>query len=252
MPPTPLQLDAREQGPLKSPVEKEKAERHTPPPHPKTQARGLGPARVNQPKHTGRTSYFLSTARLSRRFWALPEVMPIKTLIQVTQHLLGKKKKKRMQASSKEKQQQKSNMEPQRDAGGLLFPERRCHFRGVSCALCGHKRQFSVSFTRRRPKRNKNFLTGPHGAPSSPASGKTAHLMAACCMHAPPLLYALLPGLSLHLAPVFSFWSQTPKIRKDTFSGVFRARATANPLCMRVLNHMTVPKQGAGGEWIVS
>lgn len=95
-------------------------------------------------------------------------------------------------------------MEPQRDAGGLLFPERRCHFRGVSCALCGHKRQFSVSFTRRRPKRNKNFLTGPHGAPSSPASGKTAHLMAACCMHAPPLLYALLPLPSLYAFSVIS------------------------------------------------
>lgn len=121
--------------------------------------------------------------------------MPIKSLIQVTQHLLGKK---RTQASSKEKQRQKSNMEPQRDAGGLLYPQRRCHFRAASCALCGHKRQFRVSFARRRPKRNENFLTGLHGAPSSPAPGKTAHLKAACCMHSSParVCTALLRSLS--------------------------------------------------------
>lgn len=74
------------------------------------------------------------------------------------------------------------------------------------------------------------------------------------CTYRPPAV-CISPQLKSALSlPKSSLFGARHQKSGDTFSGIFRSRATANPLSIRVLNHMATPKQGAWGlvpwnEW---
>lgn len=145
----------------------------------------------------------------------------MKTPIQVTQHLLGKG----IQASSKEKQQQSK---PEPPAGHLGPPVPPVKGPVQSHQLCTLWAQMpvTVSFERRRQKRNKNFLTGLYRAASSPTACSTVHLQATCCMHSSPT-HVCTPATQ-----GLPFQSPTPNIQERQFFWYSQVKGNNKPsLC---------------------
>lgn len=124
-------------------------------------------------------------------------------------------------------------MEPQQVTWGLPFPREGTISEQParrSLGLNGHFHQL-----REAQKENKNFLSG--------LPGLLPHLH---------LARRSTKGRLLRATP--SRGLRSPEAgddggRDDTLAGISRSRAIASLLCIRVLNHMTAPKQGAGRGW---
>lgn len=104
---------------------------------------------------------------------------PIKTPIQVTQHLLEKKESKPLGKKNKT-----GRRSPSRTLRASPSPVKG-PFPSASCVLCGHRCQWLLAS---RGGGESKTISSPvcTGVATSPATSKTAHLKAACCMHSSP------------------------------------------------------------------